>query len=164
MTVSRYLLIILVFFSIFFFKNRVLSFYWSVFSQVSLLPFLIWSVCINEKRWYLSLVCCLLPGFLLDIFFFSAFGIHLLVCIGLFSLAQAWISLFSTTSGSLLGFFFMAPMVDLVVVSLVQFLGVSVRLSAPSLLGMITLSILLNLFLIFAWLFLFPVKEIDYVE
>ena len=129
MNISKFVLVILVFFSIFFLKNAILTHYWSILAQLSFLPFLVWVIGTSEERWYLVFVACLLVAFLLDIFSFSIFGFHLLLSIGLFLLSQAWISLFSITTESLLGFCITAPIVELFFIFFIQFFAKSIQQS-----------------------------------
>jgi len=164
MTISKYVLMMLGFFSIFFFKSTVLNSYWPIFSQMSLLPFLIWGVSISEKKWYLVLLCSLIPGCILDIFSFSSFGVHLLICVSLFSLAQTWISLFSTTLESIFGFLLIAPVMELIIVYFIQVLERNITYSFSHYTWLVIISIGLNFLLNFFWMHLFPVKESNHVE
>lgn len=164
MTFSRLVLLILVFFSIIFFKNNVLAQYWSILSQISFLPFIIWVVYVSEKRWYFLLISCLFVAFLLDLFSFSMFGFHVLLTIGLFLLAQIWISLFSINNTSLLGFCITAPGVEIFFIFLLQFFMRSVQYSWLYWIELFTLSFFLNLLILFVWLYSFPPERLNNVE
>lgn len=164
MTFSRLVLLILVFFSIIFFKNNVLAQYWSILSQISFLPFIIWVVYVSEKRWYFLLISCLFVAFLLDLFSFSMFGFHVLLTIGLFLLAQIWISLFSINNTSLLGFCITAPGVEIFFIFLLQFFMRSVQHSWLYWIELFILSFFLNLLILFVWLYSFPPERLNNVE
>ena len=164
MTFSRLVLLILVFFSISFFKNNVLAQYWSILSQISFLPFIIWVVYVSEKRWYFLLISCLFVAFLLDLFSFSMFGFHVLLTIGLFLLAQIWISLFSINNTSLLGFCITAPGVEIFFIFLLQFFMRSVQYSWLYWIELFILSFFLNLLILFVWLYSFPPERLNNVE
>lgn len=164
MTFSRLVLLILVFFSIIFFKNNVLAQYWSILSQISFLPFIIWAVYVSEKRWYFLLISCLFVAFLLDLFSFSMFGFHVLLTIGLFLLAQIWISLFSINNTSLLGFCITAPGVEIFFIFLLQFFMRSVQYSWLYWIELFILSFFLNLLILFVWLYSFPPERLNNVE
>lgn len=164
MTFSRLVLLILVFFSIIFFKNNVLAQYWSILSQISFLPFIIWVVYVSEKRWYFLLISCLFVAFLLDLFSFSMFGFHVLLTIGLFLLAQIWISLFSINNTSLLGFCITAPGVEIFFIFLLQFFMRSVQYSWLYWIELFILSFFLNLLILFVWLYSFPPERLNNVE
>lgn len=164
MNISKFVLVILVFFSIFFLKNAILTHYWSILAQLSFLPFLVWVIGTADERWYLVFVACLLVAFLLDIFSFSIFGFHLLLSIGLFLLAQAWISFFSITTESLLGFCITAPIIELFFIFFIQFFAKSIQQSWVSRIELFFLSFLLNLFFLSAWFYVFPPERLNNVE
>lgn len=164
MTFSKLVLIILVFFSINFFKNNVLTQYWPILNQLTFLPFMIWAISVSEKRWYILLVSCLLIAFLLEIFSFSIFGFHILLTIGLFLMAQFWISLFSITSGSLLGFCITAPGVELFFIMILRFFTNSVQHSWLVWVELFVLSFFLNLLVLSAWLYYLPPERLNNVE
>jgi len=164
MTFSKLLLIILVFFSLNFLKNNVLAQYWPILSQLSFLPFMIWVVCVSEKRWYLALISCLFVAFLLEIFSFSIFNLQILLSIGLFLLAQTWISFFSVSSGSLLGFCLAAPSVEIFFIIILQFFTRSIQYSWLFWVELLLLSFFLNLLALSAWLYYFPPERLNNVE
>ena len=164
MTFSKLVLVFLVFFSIIFFKNNVLTQYWPILGQLSFLPFMIWAVCVSEKRWYFALISCLLVAFLLEFFSFSIFSFHILLSIGLFLLAQTWISFFSITSGSLLGFCLTASGVEIFFIIVLQYFTRSVQHSWLFSVELLALSFFLNLLVLSAWLYYFPPERLNNVE
>ncbi|MCX6091007.1 MAG: hypothetical protein NTX88_11690 [Candidatus Atribacteria bacterium] len=164
MPISKYVLVFFIFFALVFLKDTILTYYWLPFSGFSLLSSLIFFLYISEKKWIICLFTCLLSGVVWDVFSFSPFGIHLFLAIFLFGITSLWVSLFSTSQPSIVGYFLVVPVLEEMVMFFFHYLGKTVWISQVLDIFIAAISILVNFLFFYFLKTIVPVKETGDVE